>query len=417
MSSRSTGSATDSGGGGGLSRRRFVGVLAATSAVAVVPATAGAAAPVPSPGTPAVATPAPSPAPTPAAAPRAATRRLFLGTYTSSPGGGTGVGLATYDSATGAITGTGTVTGVADPSYLAIHPDGRTLFAVDEQQAGQVTAIALADDGRHTVLGSRSTGGAGPAHLSVHPSGQWLLTANYTSGSVAVLPIQASGALGERTALVTHSTPPPGPGQGGPHAHQIVTSPDGGHVLAVDLGNDTVYTYRLDVQTGALTRVSYARLRPGAGPRHLTFHPSGAFAYLANELDNTVVVCAYDSSTGQLTPGEPQSTGTTGNTRSFPAELAVTDNGAFAYLANRGHNSLARYAIEADGAELRLLDTVPVGGDYPRQIALSPGGELLFAANQRSNSVTVFDVDQVTGELRSAGAPFTAPVAVCVLPL
>ncbi|MYV52415.1 lactonase family protein, partial [Streptomyces sp. SID3212] len=355
-------------------------------------------------------------APTPAA-PRAATRRLFLGTYTSSPGGGTGVGLATYDSATGAITGTGTVTGVADPSYLAIHPDGRTLFAVDEQQAGKVTAIALADDGRHTVLGSRSTGGAGPAHLSVHPSGQWLLTANYTSGSVAVLPIQASGALGERTALVTHSTPPPGPGQGGPHAHQIVTSPDGGHVLAVDLGNDTVYTYRLDVRTGALTRVSYARLRPGAGPRHLTFHPSGAFAYLANELDNTVVVCAYNSSTGQLTPGEPQSTGTTGNTRSYPAELAVTANGAFAYLANRGHNSLARYAIEADGAELRLLDTVPVGGDYPRQIALSPGGELLFAANQRSNSVTVFDVDQVTGELRSAGAPFTAPVAVCVLPL
>ncbi|MFJ2648219.1 lactonase family protein [Streptomyces sp. NPDC087420] len=418
MSSRSTGSATDSGGGGGLSRRRFVGVLAATSAVAVVPATAGAAAPVtaPSPGAPSVPVATPAPTPTPAAL-RAATRRLFLGTYTSSPGGGTGVGLATYDSATGSITGTGTLLGVADPSYLAIHPDGRTLFAVDEQQAGKVTAIGLADDGRHTVLGSRSTGGAGPAHLSVHPSGQWLLTANYTSGSVAVLPIQASGALGERTALVTHSTPPPGPGQGGPHAHQIVTSPDGGHVLAVDLGNDTVYTYRLDVATGALTRVSYARLRPGAGPRHLTFHPSGAFAYLANELDNTVVVCAYDPATGQLTPGEPQSTGTTGNTRSYPAELAVTDNGAFAYLANRGHNSLARYAIEADGAELRLLDTVPVGGDYPRQIALSPGGELLFAANQRSNSVTVFDVDQVTGELRSAGAPFTAPVAVCVLPL
>ncbi|MDX3850789.1 lactonase family protein [Streptomyces sp. AK02-01A] len=409
MSPTSGGAVPPTGSPDGVSRRRFLGALAGASAVAAVSATAGAA---PGPVRPEAAG-----GPHEAVRPRAAVRPLFLGTYTSEAGGGTGVGLAAYDSGTGGISGTGTLTGVDNPSYLAVHPDGGTLYTVNERRDGGVTAIALSDGGAHTVLGTRGTGGAGPTHLSVHPGGRWLLSANYTSGSVAVHPIDTSGALGERTDLVTHSAPPPGPGQDGPHAHQIITSPDGGHVLAVDLGNDTVYTYRLDTTAGTLTRVSYATVRAGAGPRHLTFHPSGAFAYLANELDNTVVVCAYDAGTGVLTPGEPQSTGAGGAGSSFPAQLVVTPDGGFAYLANRGHNSLTRYAVEADGARLRLLDTVPVGGDFPRQLALSPTGELLFAANQRSNSVTVFHVNPSGGELRSAGEPFTFPVAVCALPL
>jgi 6-phosphogluconolactonase (cycloisomerase 2 family) len=276
-----------------------------------------------------------------------------------------------------------------------------------------VTAVRLSG---YKILGTRSTGGAGPCHLSVHPSGSWLLSANYASGSVAVHPIEASGSLGERTDLVTHSKPPPGPGQEGPHAHQFITSPDGGHVLAVDLGTDTVYTYRLDVSEGTLTEVSQAHTRPGAGPRHLTFHPSGRFAYLANEVDNTAVVCVYDPATGRLSPGDPQSTGT-GEGTNYPAQFVVTADGAYAYLANRGHNSLTRYAVEAGGARLRLLDTVPVGGNFPRHIALSPDGRLLFTANQRSSTVSVFHVDGGSGRLRSAGEPFASPVAVCALPL
>lgn len=250
----------------------------------------------------------------------------------------------------------------------------------------------------------------------MHPSGRWLLSANYTSGSVAVHPVDASGALGERTDLVTHSSPAPGPGQDGPHAHQFVTSPDGGHVLAVDLGTDTVYTYRLDQSKGTLTEVSQAHTRPGAGPRHLTFHPDGRFAYLANEVDNTVVVCAYDPASGRLTPGDPQSTGTGAGTN-YPAQLLVTSNGSYAYLANRGHNSLTRYGVEAAGARLRLLDTVPVGGDFPRHLAFSPDERLLFTANQRSSTVSVFHVEGASGELRLAGKPFASPVAVCALPL
>ncbi|KQW07028.1 lactonase family protein [Streptomyces sp. Root369] len=400
---------------GGCSRRGFVGVLAgaASGLVGCSTSSGSSSASVPSrtPGSPAAVSP--SPAKTPSAPAPAGPRPLYLGTYTSAEGGGNGIGVARYDPDSGRITGTGTITGVTNPSYLALHPDGRTLYAVDEQDAGAVTAVRLSD---RKVLGSRGTGGAGPCHLSVHPGGRWLLSANYGSGSVAVHPIDSSGALGERRDTVTHSSPAPGPGQEGPHAHQFLTSPDGGHVLAVDLGTDTVYSYRLNERTGALTEVSQAHTRAGAGPRHLTFHPGGRYAYLANEADNTVAVCAYDRKTGRLSVGAAQSTGT-GSGTNYPAQLLVTANGSYAYLANRGHNSLTRYAVEADGARLRLLDTVAVNGDFPRQIAFSPDGTLLFAANQRSSTVSVFHVDTTSGELRRAGEPFASPVAVCALPL
>ncbi|MEU7576424.1 lactonase family protein [Streptomyces sp. NPDC041068] len=408
------GSAGDAGTRNGPGRRRFLGVLAGATAAGAMSSAA------------ACASSAPQDQERPDRARRGAAssaahrprreRQLFLGTYTSQEGGGSGIGLATYDEETGRVTGTGTLTGVPDPSYLALHPSGRTLYAVNEREKGGVTAVALSPSGKHEVLGTRDTGGAGPCHLSVHPGGRWLLSANYRSGSVAVHPVSKSGAPGERTDLVTHSAPPPGPGQEGPHAHQIITSPDGRHVLAVDLGNDTVYTYRLDEKAGTLKRVSYSSLRPGAGPRHLTFHPSGRYAYLANEVDNTVVVCTYDPSSGRLGPGEPQSTGT-GEGTSYPAQIVVTREGRFAFLANRGHNSIARYAIERGGAGLRLLGTVEVGGDFPRHLAFSPSQRLLFTANQKSSSVSVFRVDASSGELTLTEKPFAAPVAVCALPL
>ncbi|MFI0806197.1 lactonase family protein [Streptomyces echinatus] len=393
--------------GGGWTRRRFVGAAAGAAAVVAVPSPAAPPAGTPSPSTesgPRAAAPSRKPS---------GPRPLYLGTYTSVEGGGTGVGLASYDPESGRITGSGTLAEVPHPSYLAMHPDGRTLYAVDERQDGGVTAVRLAD---RRVLGTRSTGGAGTCHLSVHPTGRWLLSADYGSGSVAVHPIDASGALGERTDQVTHGSPPPGPGQRGPHAHQFVTGPDGGHVLAVDLGTDTVYSYRLDPGKGTLTEVARAHTRPGAGPRHLTFHPGGRYAYLANEVDDTVAVCAYHPRSGRLDIGEPQPTGSDGGTN-YPAQILVTADGRYAFLANRGHNSLARYAVEADGARLRLLGTVPVDGDFPRQIAFSPDGRLLFAANQRSGTVTVFHVDPDGGGLRLAGEPFASPVAVCALPL
>ncbi|MBF8170135.1 lactonase family protein [Streptomyces olivaceus] len=402
--------------GGGWSRRRFVGLLGRTAGVAAALPAAACGGPS-EPDAPAPSGSSAAPGADTGASGRqrgsSGPRTLYVGTYTSAEGGGEGIGLAEYDAGTGRITGRGVLTGVADPSYLAVHPDGRTLYAVSEREDGAVTAVRLSD---RTVLGSRSTGTAAPCHLSVHPGGRWLLSAAYGSGSVAVHPVEASGAIGERTGLVTHSAPPPSPGQQGPHAHQVVTAPDGGHVLAVDLGTDTVYTYRLDDRAGTLTEVARARTRPGAGPRHLTFHPGGRHAYLANELDNTVAVCGYDPDTGRLTVGEAQSTGT-GSGTNHPAQFLVTADGAYAFLANRGHNSLTRYAVEAGGARLRLLGTVPAGGDFPRQIAFSPDGALLFAAHQRSGTVAVFHVSGEDGGLRPAGEPFASPVAVCALPL
>ncbi|MFF6803342.1 beta-propeller fold lactonase family protein [Streptomyces sp. NPDC012616] len=417
-------------GGRGWSRRRFVGAIGTLGGATAASALAGCAgdgdggdgsaasretpqaAP---PGQPSSSGPSSSAAPatTPGSTPGASgPRPLYLGTYTSAEGGGKGVGVASYDPASGRITGGGTITGVPDPSYLAVHPDGRTLYAVNERDRGAVTAVRLAD---RTVLGSRATGGAHTCHVSVHPSGRWLLSADYGSGSVTVHPIAASGALGERTDHVTHRRPAPRSGQRGPHAHQFVTAPDGGHVIAVDFGTDTVYSYRLDGKAGTLTEVAQAHTRAGAGPRHLVFHPGGRYAYMANEADDTLAVCAYDASSGRLTIGRPRSTGAKADVN-YPAQPALTPDGRFAFLANRGDNSLARYAVEQDGARLRLLGTVPVEGDFPRQIALSPDGGLLFAANQRSGTVSVFRVD-AGGELRLAGEPFASPVAVCALPL
>ncbi|MGV9919570.1 beta-propeller fold lactonase family protein [Streptomyces cellulosae] len=396
----------------GLNRRRFVGAFAGTAAGMSLPACDGGSHPsdAPTPPAPATVTGPPAPSATPSGP-----RPLYLGTYTSADGGGKGIGTATYDPVTGRISGEGVIGGVGDPSFLAVHPDGRTLYAVNEREDGEVTAVRLSD---RKVLGSSATGGSSPCHLSVHPGGRFLLSADYGSGTVAVHRIEQSGVLGGRTALVTHSEPAPGPGQQGPHAHQFVTAPDGEHVLAVDLGTDTVYTYRLDDKDGTLTEVSRAAARAGAGPRQLTFHPGGRYAYLANELDDTVTVCAYEPTTGRLTIGEPQPTGSEPEAgTNYPAQLVVTGDGRWAYLANRGHNSVARYAVEEDGARLRLLGTVPVGGDFPRHIALSPDGGLLFTANQRSGDVSVFHVDADSGELRPAGEPFASPVAVCALPL
>lgn len=417
------GSGTEAEHGGGWSRRRFVGALGAAAGASVLAGCGDGGSRTPSapdggtasgtPARPSAAASVAASASAPASKEPSGPRPLYLGTYTSVEDGGKGIGVAAYDPVSGGITGTGTITGVPDPSYLAVHPDGRTLYAVQERERGAVTAVRTSD---RQVLGSRATGGAHTCHLSVHPSGRWLLSADYGSGTVAVHPIDASGALGERTALVSHRRPAPGPGQEGPHAHQIVTAPDGGHVLAVDLGTDTVYSYRLDRRAGTLTEVAQARTRPGAGPRHLTFHPGGRYAYLADEVDDTVTVCSYEPSSGRLTIGRPQSTGAKGGTN-HPAQFAVTPDGAYAFLANRGDDTIARYAVEADGARLRLLGAVPSGGEFPRQLALSPDGGLLFTANQRSGTVGVFRVDGRDGSLRRVGEPFASPVAVCALPL
>ncbi|MFJ2741570.1 lactonase family protein [Streptomyces sp. NPDC087440] len=354
-----------------------------------------------------------------AGAAAAALRTAYIGTYTAQPGGGTGIGLAAYRPDRGTLASTGLLEGVANPSYLAVAPDRRTLYAVNEQAEGAVTAVRIGGGRPAEVLGTRPTGGADPCHVSVH--GRFLLSANYTGGNIAVHPLGRDGALGEVSDLVRHQGSGPDPErQEGPHAHQVVTDPAGRFLLAVDLGTDSVHTYRLDERKGTLRESGRAATRPGAGPRHLVFHPSGRHVYLVNELDSTLVVCAYDPRTGMLTPGNSQPTlprGTVLDERNYPAGVIISPDGRFVYVSNRGHNSIVVFAVRRGGAELHPVSHTPSGGSYPRHIVLDPTGRLLFASNQKSGRVTIFRVDRATGRLRLAGPALEAPVPVCVLPL
>ncbi|NUT49049.1 MAG: lactonase family protein, partial [Saccharothrix sp.] len=201
--------------------------------------------------------------------------------------------------------------------------------------------------------------------------------------------------------------------QDGPHAHQVLPDPTGDFVLAVDLGTDTVYSYRLG-DDGRLTPAGECRVHPGAGPRHLAFHPSGRYAYIANELDSTIVVAEYDR--GVLRPGAKVGTlpaGAPTSPRNYPAEILVSRDGRFVYLSNRGHDSVAVFAVERGGAALRLVEATPVGGRFPRHLELDASGRFLLAANQNSDTVTTFEVDRSTGTLRLTGTA-AAPIPVCV---
>lgn len=341
---------------------------------------------------------------------------LYLGTY------GRGIIACTYDTATGALTETdGGFGDVTDPDFLALSSSGDVLYSVVNGGTDDgVRAYAIGAEGALSALGDvQSTGGAGVTHLSVHPEGGHLLSANYNSGSVAVHVIEADGSVGERTGFVQHTGSGPDPDrQEGPHAHQIITDPAGGFVYAVDLGTDSVYTYALDTGSGALSAVSEVKSVPGAGPRHMVFHPGGTHAYVANELDSTVTAYSHDAASGELTRLEswstlPDDVDPGGNA---PAEITISADGGFVYLSNRGHDSVARFAVEGDGAALALQDAVPCGGNWPRHITLSPDGALLFSANERGNNIGVFTVDAETGALTPSGEPFATASTGCVLP-
>ncbi|MEU4197758.1 lactonase family protein [Kribbella sp. NPDC026611] len=311
---------------------------------------------------------------------RAPSNTLYLGTY------GAGIGIATYD-ANGKLTASGTIAGVPNASFVI--RSGTFLYAVNEQDAGAVTAIDISGPPR--VLNRQPNKGSGPCHLA--RIGNYLLSANYGSGDIAVHPIAPDGSLGQQTDLVRHEGAEP-------HAHQVVQA--GNYVLAVDLGTDSIYSYAL--ANGKLALKHQAKVEAGAGPRHLAFDPSGQFAYVADELDSTVTICRYDD--GVVTPISTQPTAPAGP-QNYPGEVVVSNG--FVYVTNRGHNSIA--VFRAHGAELELVGTPSCGGDWPRHCAFDPSGRLLFVANQKSNNVTTFAVDG--GTLTQTG-DFSTPTPVCV---
>lgn len=344
--------------------------------------------------------------------PESGAYRVYLGAYTSDDEVA-GIGLAEADG-DGSLRVSGHVAALADPSFLAMAPDGRTIYAVSERPEGRVVALSVRPDGTLRELNSHPAEGSAPCHLSVHPCGRYLLTANYRSGSIAVHPIAEDGALRAATHVVQHSGTGPNPQrQDGPHAHQVLADPVG-RVLAVDLGADAVHVYDFDTDTGHLTNDRAVSVRPGSGPRHLAWHPDGERGYLLNELASSITEFDYDSNTGELTPRRTRPTLPPDYARAnLAAEVVVDHRGRYVFASNRGHDSIAVFDAESADGELRLVDIRSAGVAGPRHIALSPDGSVLLVAGQRSNDVRAFRVDDLT----PLGDPVATPSPTCLLPV
>jgi 6-phosphogluconolactonase len=372
----------------------------------------------------AIATQAAEPASEPAGAGTVKRWSVYFGTYTGPKS--KGIYRSVFDPADGKLGPPELAGEVVNPSFLAIHPTRRLLYAVGEignfggRKAGVVSALAIqAGTGKLTLLNQQPSQGPGPCHVSVDRSGRFVLVANYSGGSIACLPIQSYGRLGAATSTVQHH----GSGanrqrQEGPHAHQILTDPEGNFIFVPDLGLDKIMIYRLDRAQGELlpNDPPSAATAPGAGPRHLAFLPDSRFAYAIDEIDSTVTVFRYLATRGSLQLVQSVSTLPPGfQGRNSPAEVAVHPSGKFLYGSNRGHDSIAIFAIDAASGTLRPIGHEPTQGKSPRNFSIDPGGKYLLAANQDTDNVVVFRIDPATGLLHPTGQSLAVPSPVCIV--
>jgi len=338
---------------------------------------------------------------------------LVVGSYSESEQ--PGIHAFRFDDATGTLMACGSFAGIANPTFLVVHPSRRWLYAVSEmsqQQDGASGSVWAFRFERQpwTIqpMNHRPSGGDLPCHLQLDSSGKWLLVSNYGAGNVAVLPVLADGSLGEMTDLVQHHGSGADPHrQESPHAHSATLTPDDQFVIVADLGMDQLLVYKFDRSAGKLGAHSHIHTRPGAGPRHVAFHPSGQRVYLANEMDSTVSVYDYDASSGALHERQTIGTLPPGVPENMVADIHVSPSGNRVYVSNRGHNSITVFDVGADGRLARIAVSA-CGGNWPRNFALAPGGRFMLVANQYSGEVSVLPV--LTGS-DAIGAPI-AHVAV-----
>jgi 6-phosphogluconolactonase len=349
---------------------------------------------------------------------------MFVGTYTDK--GSKGIYAYRFDPVTGESDAIGMVAETANPSFLAVDPNHKYLYAVNETDnfngghTGAVSAFAIdRDNGRLTLLQQVSSLGADPAHVSLDKTGHYLLVANYTSGNIAVFPVENDGQLGPRSAFVQHAGSSVNKErQAGPHAHEILASNDNQFVLTADLGLDELLVYRFDPKIGSLTPndPAFAKISPGAGPRHFAIAPSGKFIYLVNEMASTITVFAYTASSGKLREQQTISTLPADfKGENTTAEIEVDAKGKFLYASNRGDDSIAVFAVDPHNGKLSFVQRVPTGGKAPRHFTLDPTGKWMFAANQNSNSITIFGVDPNTGRLTPTSHAVQVATPVCVV--
>jgi 6-phosphogluconolactonase len=349
---------------------------------------------------------------------------VYVGTYTAPKTDSKGIYLLRFDLESGRLTSAGLAAEATNPSFLAIHPSRRFLYAVNEQpefagrKTGAVSAFAIDPPGGGLrLLNQEPSGGAGPCHLVVDAVGKHVLVANYGGGSVEVLSIGPDGTLGEPTAAIQHKDPDPGPKPRRPRAHSINLDAAQCFAFVADLGLDRVFFYRFDSKAGTLTpnEPAWVKLADKAGPRHFAWHPSGRFAYVINELNSTVTAFSYDAGRGTLREIQTVSTLPADFAgKSDCAEVQVHPSGKFLYGSNRGHDSIAIFAIDSQTGRLAPLGHESTQGKTPRNFAIDPTGRYLLAANQDSNTIVVFRVDGQTGLLKATGQTAEVPAPVCV---
>jgi 6-phosphogluconolactonase len=348
----------------------------------------------------------------------------YIGTYTDQESDG--IYILTFDPETGALGRPRLAAELPNPTFLEFHPSGESLYAISEVResgerlGGFVTALKIdPESGDLVPMNTESTGAPGPCHVSVHPGGRFVFAVNYSGGSIASFDLNEDGSLRSRTASVRHEgSSVNADRQEGPHPHSINPDPTGSYVLVADLGTDRLYVYRVDEQ-GGLTpgRSPYFATRPGAGPRHSTFHhvDAGMRVYLINELDNTIDVLSYDDQSGELkhlqnVPTLPADW----SGESFTAEIRVHPTGRFLYGSNRGHDSIAVFRIDADSGLLTFVDHTSSGGEFPRNFCIEPSGKFLVVANQDSSNLVVMRIDPESGRLTPTGTEANVSRPVCV---
>lgn len=340
-------------------------------------------------------------------------RMVAVGTYTN--GREQGIFLFRWDDRTGALEPAGAFGGVENPSFLASSPDGKRLYAVSETGNGSVAALAWQPDGGLKLLNKRDSAGSYPCHLCIDKGGKLVMAANYGSGTLAALPVSAEG-LATASCTVQHKgTGPNAQRQEGPHAHSINVDPTGRYAVACDLGTDQIIVYKIDAAGGRITRHSAALAAPGAGPRHLAWHPGGKMAFVINELGNTICSYRWDADAGTLTQlGSAPTLAADFKGASTTAEVVVHPNGRFVYGSNRGEESVVAMQVDAASGKLTVAGRVATGGKTPRNFVIDPTGKWMLAANQDSSSLVVFKLDPQTGLPAPTGVTVSVPMPVCV---
>jgi len=349
--------------------------------------------------------------------------RTYIGTY--SRGDSKGIYSFVLDTGAGTLTPEGLVAKTENPSFLAIHPTGKYLYAVNEidkyqgQASGSVTAFKInASSGKLERLNEVAAGGTTTCHVNISRNGKFAVIANYGSGSCAAFALGPDGKLGERTAFHQHAGTSSDPGrQKGPHAHSVNFDTQNKHVIVADLGLDQVKVYNFNAATGAMTpnEPAFTKVKAGSGPRHFSFHPSGKYAYVINEMACTVTAFNWNAAKGTLTEIDTITTLPGPVEKGFStAEVVAHPNGKFVYGSNRGHNTIAVFQVDAATGKLKTVEHKSTQGAVPRNFSIDPTGQFLIAANQNTDTIVLFRINQTSGALEQVGAPVKAPVPVCV---